>query len=254
MPTVQIGSETIFYVQRGQEDHLPLVFIHGAGAQHAIWGYQLNNLKRAYRVALDLPGHGQSTGPGRITIEGYAEAVVAFLDALHLRNVVVVGHSMGGAIAQTLALTAPERMRGLVLIGTGARLRVLSSLLEGLRTDFLLTSRHLVSLAYAPSTPASLIRRGLTQWAQNRPQAVVRDFLACHRFDVTDRLREIRCPTLVLCGDEDMLTPPKLSRYLGEHIPHAEVHIIPAAGHMVMIEQPEETTRAIQSFVDRLIR
>jgi pimeloyl-ACP methyl ester carboxylesterase len=250
MPKVTVAGEQVFYVFRrseGSEDSL--LFIHGAGGTHRHWGNQLQGLNGVSRYAVDLPGHGRSDGPGRASIEAYVEVVLQLLETLDLSHVTLVGHSMGGAIGQYLALNHPSRLERLVLVGSGARLRVLPSLLEGLLQDFPASVEEMLAWAYAGGSPADLVRLGQEEWLENDPQVVHDDFAACDAFDVMERLGEVRCPTLVLCGEEDRLTPLKYAHYLGDHVPGATLTVIPSAGHMVMLEQPEAVNRAIEGFL-----
>lgn len=247
---VTIGGHDLFYVYRqaeGSEDSL--LFIHGAGGTHKHWGYQVQALEKVNRYALDLPGHGRSAGDGRASIEGYADVVLWLLDTLGLARVTPVGHSMGGAISQYLALCFPSRVNRLVLVGSGARLRVLPSLLKGLLDDFPAAVESMLSWAYCSSTPQGLVRLGQEEWLDNDPRVVHEDFAACDAFDVMDKLAGIACPTLVLCGEDDQLTPPKYARYLADKIPDATLGIIPGAGHMVMLEQPGLVNQAIEEFL-----
>src|SRR5581483_8725017 len=156
MPFVEIGNQKLFYAARGVKG-APLVFIHGAGDSHLLWNGQLAALSDVARtLALDLPGHGRSRGAGCESIEAYASAVREFLDAANIPRAVIAGTSMGGAIAQTLALDVPARVAGLVLVGTGAKLRVAPEYLEGLRGDFPGIARVLVGNYYAPAASPAL--------------------------------------------------------------------------------------------------
>ncbi|MGH7320981.1 MAG: alpha/beta fold hydrolase, partial [Candidatus Rokuibacteriota bacterium] len=131
--TLTVGGGSAGFLEAGRGR--PLVLIHGAAGRGTIWSPQLAGLEAVARVlAIDLPGHG-ATGGGGDSIRDYAAWVMTFLDAAGLARVVLGGHSMGGAIAQTIALAHPDRLDGLVLIGTGARLRVLSRILELCRMD-----------------------------------------------------------------------------------------------------------------------
>ena len=250
MPKVTIADQDLFYVSRpSAEGQDSLLFIHGAGGTHRHWGSQVQGLKGVGRYAVDLPGHGRSRGEGWTTISGYAEVILQLLDALDLDQVTLVGHSMGGAISQYLALTHPSRVNRLVLVGSGARLRVLPSLLEGMLQDFPSTVEMMLSWAYSGETSPDLAQLAREEWLENDPQVVHDDFAACDRFDVMSRLAEIGCPTLVLCGENDKLTPPKYAHYLRDNIPGATLTIIPQAGHMVMMEQPDLVNDAIQRFL-----
>jgi pimeloyl-ACP methyl ester carboxylesterase len=250
MPKVTIAGHDLFYVHgtSAEGDHV-LLFIHGAGGTHRHWGHQLQGLKGANRYALDLPGHGGSVGGGQTSIAGYAHVIVELLDALHLDRATLVGHSMGGAISQYLALEHPQRVERLVLVGSGARLRVLPSLLKGMLQDFGSTVEMMLGWAYSSDCPPELMQLGRDEWLKNEPSVVHGDFAACDHFDVMGTLGEIRCPTLVLCGEDDRLTPPKYARYLKDSIPGATMAIIPKAGHMVMVERPELVNQAIEEFL-----
>jgi pimeloyl-ACP methyl ester carboxylesterase len=252
MPTVTMADENLFYVVRtaAKSDDVVL-FIHGAGGTHKHWAYQLQALEGARRYALDLPAHGRSGGKGRRAIEDYAEVILGLLDSLELGQVTLVGHSMGGAISQHLALEFPSRVQRLVLVGSGARLRVLPDLLDGVLDDFESTAERMMSWAYSGESDPQLVDLARAEWLENEPVVVHGDFSACDRFDVMVRLAEIRCPTLVICGEDDRLTPTKYARHLRDNIPDAELTIVPHAGHMVMMEQPEAVNRALEEFLAR---
>ncbi len=251
MPFATWNDATLFYNERGARG-LPIIFVHGAGSNHLIWGAQvraLGDLARA--IAVDLPGHGQSSPPGRDTIDAYRDAVLGLLDALALDRAIVVGHSMGGAIAQTLALSHPDRVAGLGLVGTGARLRVLPAILDGILSpsEFDVTVRLIVEYSFAPSADAAWQQLAEAQLRACPPQVTHGDFVACNAFDVMPRLAEIRARTLVLCGTEDRLTPVKYSEFLAAQIPHARLTRVAGAGHSVMLERAEEVNRALVEFV-----
>jgi pimeloyl-ACP methyl ester carboxylesterase len=250
MPYTNVAGEKMFYVhhQGDPKGQRTLVFVHGAGGSHLNWPPQLRRLAGANTYALDLPGHGQSEGQGRTSISAYADFVAAFLDTLGLEKAILVGHSMGGATALDFTLRYPERMAGLVLVGSGARLRVAPAILDGIRRDFQAAVRLICDYAFALDTPEQLKREGRRQMGQTHPDVLYGDFAACDVFDVMDRLGEICCPTLAICGTADRLTPPKYSTYLRDHIPDAQLVLIEGAGHMVMLEQPEAVSRAIADF------
>jgi pimeloyl-ACP methyl ester carboxylesterase len=249
MPTIDIGGESIYYAARG-EGGAPIVLVHGAGSNHLIWNSQLAALAGTARAyALDLPGHGRSRGVGRSTVRAYADTVSSFLDAVSLESAIIAGHSMGGAIAQTLALENPERVRGLVLVGTGARLRVLPAFLEGSASDFANIANHFNAAEFAPTTDARLKELSEQQLLACDPLVFHADLLACDSFDALARISGIGAPTLVVCGAQDWMTPVKYSQYLASKIPHAELRLVEGAGHMTMIEKPEEVSRLLLEWI-----
>jgi pimeloyl-ACP methyl ester carboxylesterase len=225
-------------------------FVHGTGGSSDVWMRQLEGLADLGRiVALDLPGHGRSGGTIPKTIEDAAAVVAAFLDALGVTRAVIGGHSMGGAIAQQFALAFPQRVDGLILVGTGARLRVLPRLLAQLETNNREGVDLLMSLAVGARAPAEL-RAALHRGTADNPAGVVLgDLRACDAFDVMTRLGTIAAPALVICGGDDQLTPPKYSQFLGQHISGARVVVVPGAGHYVQVEKPRETTDAMRGFL-----
>lgn len=260
MGRIRILQQEIYFAARG-ESGAPLVFIHGAGDSHLVWNGQLAAFADVARTfALDLPGHGHSTGTGRTTILEYAHIVRAFLDKLHLEQAILVGASMGGAIAQTLARQVPERLMGLVLVGTGAKLRVAPQILQGLENDFEKAARELVEHFYAPipltslssgadETLEALKEKSFRQLVVTGRAVVTGDFLACDAFDTRASLHEIAAPTLVVCGREDSMTPLKYSEYLAQQIPQSQLVVIEQAGHMVMLEQPAAFHSALRAWL-----
>ncbi len=246
MPYIIVGTDRLFYAARGKVDTTPVVFIHGAGGSRLIWGNQLADLAAVARpLAVDLPGHGRSGAAGRQSIGDYADVVIGFLQALALPLAVLVGHSMGGGITLTVALQRPDLLAGLVLVGTGSRLRVAPAILDGIQTDFAAAVNLVGQFAFGPGAAEKAVRLSEEAMTRTGPATLHGDFMACDKFDVTNRLAEIGLPTLVLCGAEDKLTPPKFSAFLGQHIAGAQVQIIPGAGHMVMLEQPQAVGQAI---------
>lgn len=237
--------------ERRVKGDLPLVLLHGAGGSRLNWPAELRRLRPpgATVYALDLPGHERSAGQWRDTVEGYAEDVVAFLDAVEVGQAIIVGHSMGGAIALTLALDHAERVMALVLIATGARLSVAPAILETTRDDFEAAVDTITRYAWSPEAPSELIDLGRRQLRDAGPGALLSDLIACDHFDVMGRLHKIGCPTLVIAGTVDRLTPPKYAHYLAEHIDGARLTIVEGAGHIVMLERPAEVAQAIQKFL-----
>ena len=222
------------------------MLLHGAGGGPGLWDAVARRLPGLDAPA--LPGHGDG-GEGRDTIDAYGRWVA---DRLAGQPAVVGGSSMGGAIALWLALEQPALVDGLVLIGTGGRLRVdpaIFDLLDGAHAEAcaVLARRQLREGAARATLQRSAELMG------NVPAAVTAgDYRACDRFDVLDRLGEITAPTLILVGEEDRMTPPRYAERLGDDIPGGRLVVIPRAGHLPMVERPRETAAAIADFLQRL--
>jgi pimeloyl-ACP methyl ester carboxylesterase len=256
MPIVSIGRKRISYwigksgLSGGRE---VVLFIHGAGGGQYTWSYQKAFFEKRFNpIIIELPGHGASEGEGEEEIRRYAEHVYSFLKVLALSNVFLVGHSMGGAITQTVALTHPGMVKGIVLVGTGARLKVLPLILNGIKTSFAETVRKITQFAYSRNTPPEMIDRGITDMMQCRPEVLCGDFLACDRFDIMNEVDKINLPTLIICGNEDELTPVKYSQFLHSRMKGSRLEILPGAGHMVMIESAGIFNEKIGEFITQV--
>ena len=242
----QIGLRT------GRGDYNPalpsLLMIHGSGGNKDAWRAQFGGLKEMNAAAIDMPGHGDTPGPGMTRVEDYAGWLTQFIASGPIRPV-LLGHSLGGAVAQMAALTNPGLLKGLILVGTGSRLRVLPAVLDGLLNDFAGTVKMVVKYAYDDNADPMLLERGQEEMMQRTPEVYHGDFKACDAFDVGGRLGEIKLPTLMIVGAGDKLTPPKYSQFLEKGIAGSQVKVIPDAGHMVALEQPKAFNQAVAEFM-----
>jgi len=160
---------------------------------------------------------------------------------------------MGGAIVQTLALTHPEVIKGIVLVGTGARLKTLPMILNGIKNNFRETIPKIVEYAYSRKTPSESIQEGIHQMLEGRPEVLHGDFSACNRFDIMKEVERIDLPTLILCGEDDALTPVLYSQFLQNRIKGSKLKVLPSAGHMVMMESPEAFNEEISLFIKEVV-
>jgi pimeloyl-ACP methyl ester carboxylesterase len=200
--------------------HGPLVFIHGSGGSSQSWEFQVDQFgDNAFPI--DLPGHGErvDTLPLEVSVSDYARVTHEIIfQELRLTAPIIAGHSLGGAITLIMGLEYSSDLSGLILIGTGARLRVHPSILEEAKKASVVTYR---------------------------------DWAACNAFDIMTRLHEIHLPTLIICGADDRYTPVKYSQYMHDRIQGSTLCILPNAGHEVMREQPEQVNRAIDAWLAR---
>ena len=250
MPYLDLDDERIYYaLHRNQADGVPVLLLHGAGENHLVWPIGLRRLPGTIVYTIDLPGHGKSAGIGRCTIADYATWTISFLDALHIPKAVFIGHSMGGAIAQQLALTQLDRTAALVLVATGAKLRVAPQLLELVRDDFPAAVELISDWAWGPTAPNEIKELSKQQLLINTPAVVLDDYRACDAFDVREQVRTITVPTLIVAGEADRLTPLKHATFLAEQIPQAHLCVVPKAGHMVMLEATDAVAQAVSGFL-----
>ena len=228
---------------------MKLVFIHGAGSSSLAFYYQLQHFRNS--KALDLPGH--PTGSPCTTIEQYLEWVRGFTTARRYKNMVICGHSMGGAISMLYALRYPEEVKGIILLGTGARLRV--------HPDFMQMGRDSVDddsawlenqMAYYPGVAQDMVQSLKRRSKEIGPSVELNDLMACDQFDVMNEIQNINLPTLVICGDQDTMTPVKYADYLYEKIPGAKKVVVPGASHFVQLQKYKQVNASIEEFVASL--
>lgn len=240
-------------LRAGRADFNPalpsLLMIHGSGGNKDAWRAQFGGgLKEMNLAAIDLPGHGDTPGPSLDKVEDYAAWLAEFIASGPLRPV-LMGHSLGGAIAQMMALTNPGLVKGLILVGTGSRLKVLPAILDGLFSDFAATTKMIVKYAYDDSADPRLMELGYEEMMKRSPEVYHGDFSACNAFDVSGRLGEIKMPCIMIVGAGDKLTPPKYSEFLAKGIPGSTIRVIQDAGHMVALEQPKDFNQAVTQFM-----
>ena len=254
MPEVMVKGTRIHYLSMNakKSDSVgKIVFVHGSGGNACLWQKAMEELRGEYEsLAVSLPGHGESQGEGMKTIPEYREFLKDFLNTLGLENIVLGGHSLGGGIVQDFALRYPGGVKALLLIGTGARLRVLPEALEALRQMAEgLTEPKFEPWGFAENASPEILAEGKREWAKTGSEVRYQDLLACDRFDIMAELEKIRLPALILCGREDRLTPVKYADYLHKKIAGSKMEIIEGAGHMVMLEAPGALSRAILKFL-----
>jgi pimeloyl-ACP methyl ester carboxylesterase len=256
VPALTVLGRPLFHLggPGGDPDATPLVCLHGAGGSAAMWA-QLHVAFRGERAvyALDLPGHGRSTPldePG--TLAAYARVVETLLETAGLARAVLVGHSMGGAVAELVALDTPERVAGLVLVGTAARLRVAPDIFRLLREDPPAAVAHVCRLAYGPAAPPDLVARGIAEMLRVPPAVIEADFRACDGVDLRARVPAIGAPTVVVVGDADVMTPPRFAAELAELVPGAALSMVPGIGHMLPVEAAPRLVEEVQRLLVRV--
>lgn len=212
-----------------------------------VWRLQLLHFKGS--LAVQLPGH--PTGSGYSTIEDYAASVEEYIRKEAVKEPVLIGHSMGGGIAITLAL-ANFKLAGLVLVGTGARLRVHPALLSKVNENYEEASKLIATWSVSPSSDPVIAERIAQELLRMNSQVTYGDFMACDKFDRMNDVQKITCKTLIVVGEDDRMTPVKYSQYLHQKISGSKLVVIPGAGHSVMLEKHRLFNDAVGAFLDSL--
>ena len=258
---VELDGRRVSYLTAGDSAAAPsILLIHGSGVSAGAWVNQLRGLLTAFRVAaIDLPGHGKSDPIPQASVEEYAETVAKFLEALGSGPVLVVGHSLGGAIAIALAAQRPHAVTGLVLLASCAKLpwvdsswgRLLPYLPGPLwKTFFISTAQKLL---FAPGVPGHVVSLGMQELRSCRAETILKDLQAAKAMDLTQQATGLDVPTLILCGSQDRLTPPALSADLKGLIPGSRLTLVEGAGHMLLLEVPTRVNEEVLNFAKSLM-
>ncbi|MBI2953397.1 MAG: alpha/beta hydrolase [Chloroflexi bacterium] len=230
-----------------------IIFVHGSGGNRAAWPFQARYFSQHHNVlAVDLPGHGPGVARRPSTLREFVDFIDSLIREKPLAEPILVGHSLGGAIVLRLALDNPAAIGGLVLVGTGARLRVTPALIEALKTDFEAALATIGACSFSPQAPEKMVEKALVEMRKSGPELLLGDFAACDGFDVIDELPRLSLPTLIVVGRDDRLTPVKYSEYLNRAIAGSQLEIIDGAGHMVMLEKPDAFNAAVDRFLRNL--
>ena len=259
-----IHDASIHFVEAGDPSAPAVVFIHGFPFSSAMWKPQLVAVGRDHRaVAYDLRGHGQSSvGDGQYTIEGHVDDLIGLLDHLGLDRVVIVGLSMGGYIALRAMERHRSRFRGIALCDTrsaadtdAARIKRAAGVADVKRNGAGAFAEAFLPAVFAPASltglPAEVaaIREII---AATPPLSLAGNLLAmAARTDTTASLASIAVPALILVGEHDTLTPPAEAQAMHERIPGSEFHVVPGAGHLSTLENPDFVNAKLLAFLRR---
>jgi pimeloyl-ACP methyl ester carboxylesterase len=229
---------------------MKLIFVHGAGNTGLVWHYQTKYFTDS--EAINLPGHPE--GKPCASIDEYAEWLHQYVQRKGYSQIVIVGHSMGGAVVQMHALSHPQDVKAVILLDTGARLRVKPDFLKLLEQGIGAPSewlRKIVELSYT-RVDREVREKVINKVLEVGTAVQLNDFRCCDKFDIMERVNQIAVPTLVICGSKDDMTPVKYSQYLIDKIPRARLVIVEDGTHLCHLEKPAEVNGAIEEFLKSL--
>jgi pimeloyl-ACP methyl ester carboxylesterase len=237
-----------------------VVFLHGAGFDRTAWRLQTRWFAHHGRsvLAIDFPAHGRSAGPALESISAMAEWTAALIEAAGLKNAALVGHSMGGLVAIETAARFPDKARALGLCGVAAEMPVHPEMLESAKADTLKVQELMTFWGMGNAlhkggmvSPGLWLRcESLAVLSGNRVGVIHADLAACNAYkDALARAAAIRCPTVLVLGDGDLMTPAAKAKPLAATIAGSRTVVIANSGHFMMVERPDETLEALKEGV-----
>ena len=258
MGAIATNRGMIDVVEAGAGNRTPIVFLHGVGSDASVWAPQIEHFARQRRaVALAYPGYGDSEYAEGATRDDFAAAMVAAMDALLVERAHICGLSLGGVVAIAMHAAAPERCASLIIADSFA----VHPDGQGLFDRSEGASRTIGMRALAEARAGVLLgsaagpaihREVIDTMSAIDPAAYVIGARAVWLADQRDRAAAIDVPTLVLVGDEDIITPPALSEQLAAMVPGAKLEVIAGAGHLANLEQPRAFNAAIDGFLSEI--
>ncbi len=233
-----------------------IVFIHGAAMDHTFWTLHSRYFARNGYCVLtpDLPGHGSSEGEALQSIGELARWLISVLDHLSVSRVALAGHSMGSLTALESAASYPERVDSLVLMGTAYPMRVSDALLDASRENHrsafdmvtLFGTAYRTQIGSNPFAGVNVVNSCLRLLEKSKPGSLYNALTACNSYDRGEEAAQrIRCPTTLIVGQQDSMTPPKAAYHLAKSINNSKIIEIPECGHMHPYEQPEASHQAL---------
>lgn len=259
----QLNGQEV-YASTGGRDHVDgqpyLIFMHGAGSSHLVWGQQSRSFAYAgYNVlALDFPAHNLSGGDPLPNIEAQADWVLQVMDELKIKSASFIGHSQGGLVNLSIADKAPERIEKMVFVATAAAIPVHDMLISTAETKEPRAKSSMTSWGLGPeahhfenSVPGfSNIGSGLRTMDLNAEGALPVDLKACNTFENGIAIAsKITAPTLCVLAGKDKMTPIKFGKKLAESLSNNTLHVLPNSGHTIPTERPHELNQFMRDFL-----
>ncbi|MGI9511216.1 MAG: alpha/beta fold hydrolase [Geminicoccaceae bacterium] len=256
---LSVDGSNVFAFTSGQDFDAAkptILFVHGAGMDHSVWTLQARYFAHHgfNAVSIDLPGHGKSDGPLLASIGAMGQWVATFVDALAIGPAALVGHSMGALICLETAARSQNSVKQLALLGVAEAMPVHPALLEAAKAGQPLAAELVTSWGHGATghvggnqAPGGwLLGHAKKLLAKAQAGVLHNDLAACNAYDLgMAATKSVRCPTLVVSGSQDRMTPARQGAKIAAAIDGARLETIEGSGHLMIVEKPDETLDAL---------
>ncbi len=237
--------------ESGAKQGHTVLMVHGAVDNHKVWASQHRYLEREHTpLSIDLPGHGESEGPPINNVADFRNFIKAIVDVMGLAPFVFGGHSMGGSMALDYAVHHPDDVEGLIIVGSSPDWDLSPDDLELWKTDPDSAARQNAGQLFSRKTSKRLVDSYSAQLSETPVDAAIADFEACDDYDLTKQIGQVKVPVLTICGDEEAWLEG--SRRIHSRVPGSTLEIVPAAGHAILVEQPDQVNDALNAYLGTL--
>ena len=258
-----VGGRSVYAYTgaRAFDPALPtVVFVHGAAHDHSVWALQSRYFAHHHRnvLAIDLPGHGRSDGEPLASVEAIAEWLAALLDATHIEHAALVGHSLGALAVLETAGRHREHVESIALLAPSVPMPVANALLDAAKANDHLAYELITGWSFAPGHQLGgnqqpgvwMTGNALRLMERSHPGALYADLIACHGYaDGLAAAGKVRCPTLLILGQRDLMAPAKNTAALIAALTGCRVVTVPDCGHSLMTEAPDTVLDALREFL-----
>ncbi len=257
MPYAKLRTSRIYY-EFYHNEGIPLVFIHGWAGDHSKWKKQVDFFSMRYPVIVfDLAGHGQSDPTEEYSINNHSKILHELLEYLGISQIYLVGHSMGGMVAQQFAIDFPENICKLILLST--TLKIINSFKDKLavllmrfllRISFRRYCKILFTYTQPPNISPGELAMKMKEVYSMHPKIVRKTFAEMTSYNSSNKLSSFNKPTLLIVGEKDRIITPEMTKTLQKTIPQSELLVIQGGYHEIMLENSDEVNEAILKFIE----
>jgi len=231
-----------------------ILFIHGASINAFFWRHQIESLSKNFNtIAINLPGRYENSPVfEKDSIDSYSSHIFEFIEFMNLKDVILCGLSMGGAITLDMLLKANSNIKAGIIINSGARLNVREEIYTAMEKNFKNFQKAIIQFGISQKTDINDVMKYMEEFSVEKSSTAIKDFDACKDFDLMGKISKIELPVLIFSASEDVATPVKFGEFLKKHIKNSSFIVLEDAAHLSPMEKPWEINQKILEFITNI--